>query len=120
MTELIIVAMALALLQTLLPTMLNTKNLAYLASNRDKDVEFAPVVKRLKNAARNLMESLPIFLTLATLALILEVNIEREASSWLVFRVAYVICYGAGIAYLRTLIWAGSIVSLILMATKLV
>ena len=52
MTELIIVAMALALLQTLLPTMLNTKNLAYLASNRDKDVEFAPVVKRLKNAER--------------------------------------------------------------------
>ena len=52
MTELIIAAMALALLQTLLPTMLNTKNLAYLASNRDKDVEFAPVVKRLKNAAR--------------------------------------------------------------------
>ena len=49
MTELIIVAMALALLQTLLPTMLNTKNLAYLASNRDKDIEFAPVVKRLKN-----------------------------------------------------------------------
>ena len=120
MTELIIVAMALALLQTLLPTMLNTKNLAYLASNRDKDVEFAPVVKRLKNAARNLMESLPIFLTLATLALILEVNIEREATSWLVFRVAYVICYSAGIAYLRTLIWAGSIVSLILMATKLI
>ena len=39
----------------------------------------APIVKRLKNAARNLMESLPIFLTLSTLALILEVNIEREA-----------------------------------------
>ena len=76
MTELIIVAMALALLQTLLPTMLNTKNLAYLASNRDKDVEFAPVVKRLKNAARNLMESLPIFLTLATLALIIEFNMK--------------------------------------------
>ena len=104
MTELIIAAMALALFQTLLPTILNTKNLAYLASNRDKDVEFAPIVKRLKNAARNLMESLPIFLTLATLALILEVNI----------------CYGAGIAYLRTLIWAGSIVSLILMATELI
>ena len=101
MTEIIIAAMALALFQTLLPTILNTKNLAYLASNRDKDVEFAPIVKRLKNAARNLMESLPIFLTLSTLALILEVNIERDA-------------------YLRTLIWAGSIVSLILMATELI
>ena len=120
MIELIIAAVALALFQTLLPTMLNIKNLAYLASNRDKDIEFAPIVKRLKNAARNLMESLPIFLTLATLAVILEVNIERESSAWLVFRIGYLICYGAGIAYLRTLIWAGSVVSLILMATALV
>lgn len=120
MIELIIAAITLALFQTLLPTMLNTKNLAYLASNRDKNVEFAPVVKRLKNAVRNLMESLPIFLTLSTLAVILDVDIEREATSWLVFRVGYLICYGAGITYLRTLIWAGSIVSLVLMATALI
>ena len=120
MIELIMAAITLALFQTLLPTMLNTKNLAYLASNREKNVEFAPAVKRLKNAVRNLMESLPIFLTLAILAVILDVDIVREATSWLVFRVGYLICYGAGIAYLTTLIWAGAIVSLVLMATALV
>ena len=120
MIELIMASMVLALFQSLLPTLINAKNLNYFVSNRDKDIDLPPVVARVKNAARNLLESLPIFLTLATLAIINDIDIAQEATAWLVFRLAYLVCYAAGIAYLRTLIWFGSVFSLIAMAVQLV
>lgn len=120
MTELILASMLLALVQSLLPTLINAKNISYFVSNRDKDIDLPPVVARVKNAARNLLESLPIFLTLATLAIINDIDIARESTAWLVFRLAYLVCYAAGIAYLRTLIWFGSVFSLIAMAVQLV
>ena len=53
MTELILASMVLALVQSLLPTLINAKNISYFVSNRDKDIDLPPVVARVKNAARN-------------------------------------------------------------------
>ena len=120
MIELIMASMVLALFQSLLPTLINAKNISYFVSNRDKDIDLPHFVARVKNAARNLLESLPIFLTLATLAIINDIDIEKQATAWLVFRLAYLVCYAAGIAYLRTLIWFGSVFSLIAIAIHIV
>ena len=70
MTSLILLSSLLALMQAMLPSLLNTKNLKYLLSSRDEPIEVAPFVGRANRAHLNLMESLPIFLVLMAVSLI--------------------------------------------------
>ena len=121
----IIYALILALVQIwIVPAAFNMKNFPWLGSNRDEPMpnELSIMGGRASRASINLQESLPAFLALALLSMQLgvEAAVTGLACWWLAFRVAHLIAYIAGIALVRTLLWVGSIVLLIMMALALV
>ena len=122
MTSLIVCVLGLAIAQIwLIPMLLNLGSMQYLISNRD-DIAPGDSVRlgRVRRAATNLQESLPAFLALAVLSVVLEVDNYNLALYWLGFRVGYLLSYVFGIIYVRTLFWMGSIICLIMMAAALV
>jgi uncharacterized MAPEG superfamily protein len=124
MLDLIVYAMILTLVQAVLPNMMGALSgklsLPYLLSARDEQIQPATYGARAKRAFTNLQESLPIFFTLAVLAIILEKDVSQYASLWLISRVVYVPAYIIDIPYARTLVWLVSLVCLILMAVAVV
>ena len=127
MVTIIIMALALALLQIWVIPMtgalvINIKSMAYLLSNRDREITIDPasVSARILRASSNLQESLPAFLALAILSVITEVDNTMYAMTWVFLRFLYLLVYAAGILYIRTVIWLGSIVCLVLMGLALV
>lgn len=122
MTSLIVYALVLTIAQIwLIPALLNLGSLQYLISNRDDAApEDSVKLGRVRRAAANLQESLPAFLALAILSIVLEVDNYNLAMYWLAFRVGYLLSYVFGIIYVRTLFWIGSIICLIMMAAALV
>ena len=125
MTTYIIAALLLALLQTwLIPGSFNMKNFPWLGSNRDERMphELTVMAGRAMRANTNLQETLPIFLALALLSMQQQppVDLTGLACWWLAFRVGHVVTYIAGFARVRTLLWLGSIVCLVMMALALI
>ena len=127
MVTIIIMALTLALLQIWIIPMtgalvINIKSMAYLLSNRDREITIDPasVSARILRASSNLQESLPAFLALAILSVITEVDNTMYAMTWVFLRFLYLLVYAAGILYIRTVIWLGSIVCLVLMGFALV
>ena len=122
MTSLIVYALVLTIAQIwLIPMLLNLGSLQYLISNRDDAAPEGSVkLGRVRRASTNLQESLPAFLALAILSIVLEVDNYDLALYWLGFRVGYLLSYVFGVIYVRTLFWIGSIISLIMMAAALV
>jgi uncharacterized MAPEG superfamily protein len=122
MITLILLALLLTLIQLMTPALLNSKNLEFLISNRERSVEEAPIVGRARRAGNNILESLPAFLALAILSIILELEIDTYnlAMIWLGSRVLYYFSYVFGILYIRTIIWFVSIICLILMGLALI
>ena len=130
MTNIVLLALALALLQILvLPALLNLilldkeqyrANVSYLLSNRDKPVQMPLPVQRVSRAAANLQETLPLFLTLVILGIIAEENLVALGYAWLALRVSYLLCYSCGIEKIRSLIWVASVTVLVVMAFKLI
>ena len=106
-------------LSVILPTLNEGKNLEFLISNREGSVEEAPVVGRARRAGSNILESLPAFLALAILSIVLEVENYNLAMFWLGSRVLYYFTYIFGILYLRTILWIVSIFCLFSMAVAL-
>ncbi|WP_082666309.1 MAPEG family protein [Aureimonas sp. AU4] len=125
--ELVVLVLALVLffVQLGLQGMLATRELgsAWNAGPRDGDRKPAGVhAGRAQRALDNFKETFPVFLALA-LAL---VTTDRDgglgsvgAWIWLLARIAYVPLYLAGIPYIRSLVWLGSIVGLGLMGLRL-
>ena len=120
MITLILLALLLTLLQLLTPALLNSKNLDFLLSNRESSVEEAPIVGRARRAGNNILESLPAFLALTILSIMLDVENYNLAMFWLGSRVLYYFTYMFGILYLRTILWFVSVVCLIMMGISLV
>ena len=123
MATYIVYALLLAFIQIwLVPAAFNMKNFPWLGSNRDEPMpnEMSVLGGRASRASNNLQESLPAFLALALLSMILSIDVTNAACWWLIFRVAHGVLYIAGIAYLRTLAYFGSIGSLIAMACALI
>jgi|TARA_B110000914_G_scaffold148583_1_gene130258 uncharacterized MAPEG superfamily protein len=120
MTSLILLSLLLALTQVILPILLNTKNLEYLLSSRDEPIEVAPFVGRANRAFLNLLESLPIFLVLAVLSIIQEVDNYDLATYWLGLRFLYFPLYVFNVIYIRSLTWMVSAICLVLMAVSLI
>ena len=125
MLEIILITGLLVFLQLILPTMLavatGSATANYLAGPRDVPMEnMAASVARAKRAGNNLLETLPVFLTLAVLSIIMEVQTAELAAIWLGLRVAYVFAYLMHIDYIRTLIWFGSVFCLIMMGLALI
>lgn len=95
----------------------------YLFSPRDEGrVSRSVVAGRLSRALHNLLETYPAFVALA-LALVITGKAGGLGATgawlWLAARVAYVPVYAAGIPVIRTLLWALSIVGLVLMLLRL-
>ena len=120
MITLILLALLFTLIQLLTPTLLNSKNLEFLISNREGSVEEPAIVGRTRRAANNFLESLPAFLALAILSVVLEVENYNLALIWIGSRVIYYFTYMFGILYLRTIIWFVSIICLIMMGLSFV
>jgi uncharacterized MAPEG superfamily protein len=120
MITLIILSLLLTLIQLLTPAVLNSKNLGFLLSNREGSVEEAPVIGRARRAGSNILESLPAFLALTILSIVLEIDNYNLAMFWIGSRVLYYFTYMFGILYLRTLVWGVSIVCLVMMAISLI
>ena len=127
MVTIIIMALTLSLLQIWIIPMtgalvINIKSMAYLLSNRDREITIDPasVSARILRASSNLQESLPAFLALAILSVITEVDNTMYAMTWVFLRFLYLLVYAAGILFIRTVVWLGSIVCLVLMGLALV
>jgi uncharacterized MAPEG superfamily protein len=121
MTMMIMGALLLTLVQLwLIPAGLNLKNAQYMISSRDNPPPQSMLQQRVTRAGANLQESLPAYLALCLLAMIQQVDLSGAALAWLVLRVIYIPCYLFGIIYLRSLVWAASLVSLVYMAVQLV
>ena len=130
MTNVLLLALALALLQILLlPVFLNfilldkeqyKANVRYLLSNRDEPIQTSVPVQRVSRAATNLQETLPLFLALVILGIIAGQDLVAFGYSWLALRVAYLLCYSYGIEKIRSLIWIASVIVLVMMALKFV
>ena len=119
----IIYALALTLLQLwIIPMALNFKNLSWMMSSRDEDLDTSSnlYLQRVNKSTANLYESLPAFLALALLSLVLGVDTSSAACVWLIARVGHLICYVAGIGLLRTASWLISLGALICMACALI
>ena len=119
----IIYALALTLLQLwIIPMALNFKNLSWMMSSRDEDLDTSSnlYLQRVNKSTANLYESLPAFLALALLSLVLGVDTSSAACVWLIARVGHLIFYVAGIGLLRTASWLISLGALVCMAYTLI
>ena len=81
-----------------------------------------PTSQRINASLNNLSESMPIFLALAILSVVLDVDNLMLAQSWLFLRVAYLL--GAILnlyqyKMIRPLIWLPSIIVMVLMGCNL-
>ena len=119
----IIYALALTLLQLwIIPMALNFKNLSWMMSSRDQELDTSSnlYLQRVNKSTANLYESLPAFLALALLSLVLGVDTSSAACVWLIARVGHLIFYVAGIGLLRTASWLISLGALVCMACALI
>ena len=119
----IIYATILMLLQGILPKFVGfldgdvTK--PYLLSARDEAINMSSRASRATRAWQNLLESSPVFFTIAILSIHNGVESQMPAQAWLVCRMLYVPAYIYGLNYLRSSLWIGSILILIYMASRL-
>ena len=73
MTTYIVYALLLALIQIwIIPMVLNQKNMSWMLSSRDEAADASPLLARARRASSNLQESLPAFLALALLSMIVD------------------------------------------------
>jgi uncharacterized MAPEG superfamily protein len=97
--------------------------LPYAMSSRDEGRQPRSLYAgRTSRALRNLLETYPVFVGLA-LALVISGKAggvgEIGAEIYLAARVLYLIVYAAGVSVVRTLLWAASILGLIIMLVRL-
>jgi uncharacterized MAPEG superfamily protein len=129
MVLLVLLVLALFVMQTLLPGRFRepsaegvkgklTENLG----NRDHVRPFTVVGERASRALANMHEALPVFLALALLNMIVGTAAGMAitgATVFLIARVVYVAVYLAGVAVVRTLVWAVGWVGLGMMIAPL-
>ncbi|MGO8916253.1 MAG: MAPEG family protein [Stellaceae bacterium] len=96
--------------------------LATLAGNREGLPELTGWAGRARRAQLNMLENLPLFIALVLIAQIAgRTNAMTALGAQLFFwgRLAHAIIYVAGVPWLRTLIWAVSVIGLILIFLQL-
>ncbi len=120
--KILILAFLLVIIQLTIPMLIDlltgNTNLTYLLSSRDSSSKPSIYAQRANRASRNLLETLPIFIGISILSLIREVDNSSVALLWLILRAIYIPIYILGINYVRTGIWAASLICLILMGLK--
>ena len=120
--NILILSFLLVLIQITIPVLIslftNNVNLSYLFSPRDKKASTSIYIDRANRSLKNLFETLPIFIGVILLSIINDVENTSLAIIWLLARIIYVPVYIIGINYLRTGIWAISLICLILMCVN--
>lgn len=123
MIEIMLLSLLLLLSQLMLPGIIALAGghvtTAYLVSARDDVPDTTVVVERAQRAVANLLETLPAFLVLGVLSLMQTADVLMFAQAWLGLRVAYLACYLAGIAYVRSVVWIAALGCLIGIALPL-
>ena len=97
--------------------------LPVLAGNRHNMPELTGWASRAQRAHRNMLESLVLFAALVLTAQATGLANETTAIGAQLFfwsRLAYAVIYVAGISWLRTAVWAASVVGLVLIFLQLV
>jgi uncharacterized MAPEG superfamily protein len=123
--NILLIACLLLLIQIFIPIIIDLVftqkiKIVYLFTSRDNNIENSIYFNRGKRALSNLLETLPIFISLALLSIFLEIDNAHLALLWLVFRATYFPIYILGIKYARSLLWLGALVCLILMGIKFI
>jgi len=122
--NILILSFLLVMIQLTIPMLIElltrNTNLKYFLSSRDENIKISAHAQRANRALKNLLETFPIFIGLAILSLINDVDNSSIALFWLIFRIIYVPVYVLGINYLRTGIWAATLICLILMGLKFI
>ena len=122
--NILILSFLLVMIQLTIPMLIEllTKNtnLKYFLSSRDKTTNISTHAQRANRALKNLLETFPIFIGIIILSLIKDIDNSSIALLWLIFRIIYVPVYIFGINYLRTGMWAASLICLILMGIKFI
>lgn len=129
MVLIVLLVLALFVVQTLLPASFRFLSggdtggkLATALGPRDQPPPQSVIGARAERALANMLEALPVFLALALLNLIVGTAAGMAISGatvFLVARILYVPAYLAGIPGLRTLIWLGGWVGLVMMLLPL-
>lgn len=124
LTSIILLVLALYMVQIFLQeTSRFGFDLRGIVGNRDKLPEMSVVAGRLERAKNNMLESLPIFVALALLALIKGGDmsaVTHAASVFLIARAVYVPAYVSGVPMLRSVVWLVAVASLLMMALPLI
>lgn len=125
MVLIILLVLALFVVQTLLPNRFREPapagapgSLSESLGPRDDPRPFTVIGGRASRALANMHEALPVFLALALMNMILGTAAAMAITGgWVFFiaRLLYVPAYLAGIPGIRTLIWAGGWVGLVMM-----
>ena len=120
--HIIILSFLLILIQITIPILIglyskNTK-MSFLFSSRDENLDTSIYEDRANRALKNLFETFPIFIGVVLLSITKDVDNTSLALFWVIARVIYIPIYVSGINYLRTGIWAISLITLILMSIK--
>ena len=123
--NIVLIACLLLLIQIFIPIIIDLVftqkiKIVYLFTSRDNNIENSIYFNRGKRALSNLLETLPIFISLALLSIFLEIDNAHLALLWLVFRATYFPIYILGIKYARSLLWLGALACLILMGIKFI
>ena len=123
LTSILILSFLLVLIQITIPVLIslltNNVKLPYLFSSRDNAANTSKYIDRANRSLKNLFETLPIFIGLMILSIINDVDNSLLAMMWLLTRIIYVPVYIVGINYVRTGIWAISLICLILISISL-
>jgi uncharacterized MAPEG superfamily protein len=117
------VALGLAQIALAATGSVSQRGLGWAASARDgKPKTLTGIPARLCRASHNFLETFPLFAVVVLLALVLQRHdgtIALGAQLYFWSRLVYLPVYAAGIPYLRTVIWAVSIVGIVLVLTAL-
>jgi uncharacterized MAPEG superfamily protein len=122
--NILVLSSLLVIIQITIPMLIDLlakkTSLKYLFSSRDKTTENSILAQRAIRALKNLLETFPIFVGLTLLSIIKDIDNSSIAFLWLMSRVIYVPVYIYGINYIRTALWAVSLICLMLMGIKFI
>ena len=115
MIELILYSLLLLIIQIMAHYPLNLQHVQFFLSNRHSEIEYSEVTLRIRRAASNLQETLPIFITLMLLGILQDVDLTSLGTYWLLLRVIFFGLYAAGIEKIRSVVWIIALIVLITM-----
>ena len=123
MLYIVLATMLMYLIHLMLPTLLTYKNNPDYLNVRqliERDTNIPNYVERIHAATENLKESLPVFFACAVLSIVTGVDSSGYGLTWIILRIAYVVCYVYKLNPYRSIVWMGSIFCLVLMGINLI